>query len=383
MAKKTNCVINGKPYYRIYRKVGMKLNKDGIWVDDRKAFYGSCKSEAEQKYREYMDRQKNGLSEDNRCLGEMIDQWKEEVFKRSSDFANSTKVKYLSAYKTVLLSSKLMGLPASQITAMDLQILFNSSDACYTTMRAAYNFLEHFYRYAELNGWCRNITASIAIPKKRKRADAGQDIVIWEDSEIQAVADEFSGTTMRLLILLAVNTGLRFGEILALSYDDIQGNMLYVTKQLSEIAPLEDDASYSIHITETKTTGSNRVIPLSKALLEELEIHKEIQRADMEENGYETNYLFTTSNGTFYYQRNIRRAIERACDRIGVDYHKFHAFRHTFGTNLSRAGIQLEETSKLMGHADVTTTAKYYVDVDAQRKLDAIEKIAGYTLGNK
>jgi integrase len=36
-----------------------------------------------------------------------------------------------------------------------------------------------------------------------------------------------------------------------------------------------------------------------------------------------------------------------------------------------------------MGHADVTTTAKYYVDVNAQRKLEAVEKIAGYTLGNK
>jgi integrase len=383
MAKKTNCVINGKSYYRIYRKVGMKLNKDGIWVDDRRAFYGSCKSEAEQKYKDYLDLRAKGISEDKRCLGEMIDQWKEEVFKKSSDFANSTKVKYLAAYESIIQSSRLMGLPPSQTTAMDMQILFNSSDACYTTLRAAYNFLKHFYRYAELNGWCRNITASIEIPKKRKRAAAGQDIEVWEDEEIQAVADEFIGTTMRLLILLAVNTGLRFGEILALSYDDIQGNMLYVTKQLSEIAPIEDDAFHSLHITETKTTGSNRVVPLSKALLEEIEEHKRIQLAEMEENGYETNYLFTTSNGTFYYQRNIRRAIERACDRIGVDYHKFHAFRHTFGTNLSRAGIQLEETSKLMGHADVTTTAKYYVDVNAQRKLEAVEKIAGYTLGNK
>ena len=54
MAKKTNCVINGKEYFRIYRKVGKKKNKDGLWVDDRKAFYGSCKSEAEAKYNEYM-----------------------------------------------------------------------------------------------------------------------------------------------------------------------------------------------------------------------------------------------------------------------------------------------------------------------------------------
>ena len=130
MAKKTNCVINGKSYYRIYRKVGMKLNKDGKWVDDRRAFYGSCNSEAEQKYKDYLDLRAKGISEDKRCLGEMIDQWKEEVFKKSSDFANSTKVKYLAAYESIIQSSRLMGLPPSQTTAMDLQILFNSSDAC-------------------------------------------------------------------------------------------------------------------------------------------------------------------------------------------------------------------------------------------------------------
>ena len=54
MAKKTNCTINGRKYYKISRKVGMKLNKNGIWVDDRKTFYGASKSEAEEKYDTYM-----------------------------------------------------------------------------------------------------------------------------------------------------------------------------------------------------------------------------------------------------------------------------------------------------------------------------------------
>ncbi len=40
MASKTNCIINGKAYYRIRRKIGVKLNKQGLWVDDIKHFYG-------------------------------------------------------------------------------------------------------------------------------------------------------------------------------------------------------------------------------------------------------------------------------------------------------------------------------------------------------
>ena len=74
MAKKTNCTINGKDYYRIYRKVGMKRDKRGLWVPDRKAFYGSCKSEAEAEYQKYIQRQGSEVVT-NKCLGELIQDW--------------------------------------------------------------------------------------------------------------------------------------------------------------------------------------------------------------------------------------------------------------------------------------------------------------------
>ncbi|MBQ6500269.1 MAG: site-specific integrase [Mogibacterium sp.] len=383
MAKKTNCVINGKTYYRIYRKVGMKLNKDGIWVDDRKAFYGTCKSDAEQKYREYMDRRAKGLSKDNRCLGEMIDEWKDTVFRISPDFANTTKVRYIGVYERILQPARICGMLASEVTAMDMQNFYNESDACYSSMKALNSFLKHFYRYAELNGWCRNITTSLVVPKRPQSTESVQEVEVWEDEEIQVLADEFSGTTMRFLIILAANTGARIGELLALTYDDIHDNMLYITKQSSDVSPIDGDTSYSTNIVETKSACSNRIIPLSKAVMNELEIHKQVRLKEMKEYGYKTNYLFTTTTGTSFYQRNIRRAIVRACERRKINYHKFHALRHTFGTNLSRAGVPIEDTSKLMGHADISTTSKYYIAVSAQKKLDAVEKIAGYTLATE
>ena len=112
----------------------------------------------------------------------------------------------------------------------------------------------------------------------------------------------------------------------------------------------------------------------------EVEKHKILQAAEMKKHGYTTNYLFTTSSGTFYDRRNVARSLARLYKRIGVDHHKFHAYRHTFGTNLSRAGVPIEETSKLMGHSDISMTAKYYVYVDAERRRAAVDKIAGYSL---
>ena len=85
--------------------------------------------------------------------------------------------------------------------------------------------------------------------------------------------------------------------------------------------------------------------------------------------------------GHFTIKRNIIRSLKRLYKRIGVPCHKFHSFRHTFGTNLSRAGVPIEETAKLMGHSSIEITAKYYINIDAKRKREALEKIIKYSLG--
>lgn len=379
MAKKTNCTINGKEYYRIYRKVGKKPGKYGAWVDDRKAFYGSCKKEAEEAYQEYM-RRKASASVHDKCFGEVLEEWLETIF-NPSELANSTKVKYISAYKNILQPLPLAGRPINEISALELQEVYNNTSSCYSTIRALHNLLRRFYSYLELNGIGRNITGSLKVPYKAQNAlqdDITSDVDVWTDEDIKKVIEALKGSTLRLLVVLAVNTGARFSELLALTYDDIRDDNLYINKQLSEITELNGESG--IHITSTKTANSNRVIPLSAAVVEEISEHIRIHKAEMLKNGYRTNNIFTTSHGTYYYKRNVVRSLKRLYKRVGVPYHKFHAYRHTFGTNLSRAGVPIEETAKLMGHSDIAITAKYYININADRKREAVEKIARFSL---
>lgn len=65
--------------------------------------------------------------------------------------------------------------------------------------------------------------------------------------------------------------------------------------------------------------------------------------------------------------------------KIGVPDHTFHSFRHTFATNLCRAGVPLEQCSKLLGHSSPTVTAKYYVNVSLDDKFSAVEKIVKFS----
>ena len=375
MAKKTNCTINGKEYYKLNRKVGKKLNKKGMWVNDYKNFYGSCKSESEATYAAFMERKNKGIVE-NKCLGEMIDEWIESVFK-ASGLATSTKRKYIQAYKEHFRPTHLAGMQLNEVTALDIQTLYINSTTSYSTLRSLNNLLRHFYKYISLNQMGNDITSSVTVP--RNTNNDFKEIDVWEDSDLKKVISALEGTTLRFLIVLAVNTGARFSELLALTYADIQSGSLFINKQLSE-ANSTDNRKTSIEVTKVKTPSSNRVIPLSDAVLKEFKTHTMLHKEEMLKNGYRTQNLFTTSNGTFYYRRNITRSLKRLYKRIGVPYHKFHSYRHTFGTNLSRAGVPIEETAALMGHSDIHITAKYYIKVDAKRKKEAIEKITEYSL---
>ena len=97
MAKKTNCTVNGKDYYRICRKVGKKLNKRGVWVDDYRNFYGSSKREAEEKYNSFMQRKDSGVVS-GKCLGELIQEWIDNIFSESK-LATGTKYGYIRSYQ--------------------------------------------------------------------------------------------------------------------------------------------------------------------------------------------------------------------------------------------------------------------------------------------
>lgn len=384
MARKTNYIdATGNERYRMQRKVGYRHNKKGELVPYIKSFYGLSKHEAEQKYIDFMMANKPGKPKKQYlCLSQAIDEWKECVFLKS-DNSNATKKKYISAYNRLFRESIVAGLPIETVTPLDIQNIYNKIDECYSTKRALHNFLRQFFKYAEMNGICNDITRTLVVPSDPRRSPS-DTIEVWDNKDVEKIIAELKGTTLRLLIVLAVNTGARFAELLALTYDDIRDNMLYINKQLYEISAVDDEDDVVLHMEPVKTESSNRVIPLSESVLEEIEAHKKVQKRDMRKNHYDCkNYLFTTSNGTLYYKRNVTRSLKRLYKRIGVPYHKFHAYRHTFGTNLSEAGVPIEVTSKLMGHSSIEITAKYYINIDAQRRLDAVDKIAELTLGNK
>lgn len=384
MAKKTNCKINGKEYYRIYRKVGMKLNKQGIWVDDRKAFYGSCKSEAENEYNNYMKRKKAGITNDRRLFGVLATQFIYNVFAYDNSYAASSKEQYIKAFKKHILTSRLAGMYIDEITSMDIQEVYNKMDCAPAGLKNTHNLMRLFYKYLSREGISRDITPNLVLPQKtpskngkKSSVSDKEGIVVRSDDELRKIVSGLNGHRLKLLVILAIHTGCRISELLALTYDDIIDNVLSVNKQITKKLIIE---SMSITSEQTvskrqKTATSARTIPLSSSTLHEIALHKTWHLSEMMERGYRSDYIFTTSNGTLYDRRNVLRALNRAYDKIGVTRLPFHVYRHTFGTNLCKNGIPIQTASKLLGHRDINMTARYYVNVDMDEKIKAVESI--------
>ncbi len=374
---------DGARYYRITRTIGKKLNENGVAVPIRKEFTALTKKDAVKKYENFMTNKSSNINNSGLYFSIIAEQWINEFFIPDNTLKDSTKAQYLSSWNKYIKTADFYNYPLNEITANVLQRRYNhlfSIGVRPNTIRYSHLLLRKFYKFIETEDMGRNITSSLTVPKEIKTVGS-QEIVVWEDEEINKILNGFEKSDSRFrfkfLIYVAFYTGCRIGEILALTYDDIRNDMLYIERQhgrTMDIAP-DGNVSTGYGISSPKTSNSIRSIPLHKNVLQEFKAHKLWHLEEQIANGYRTNYLFTTNSGKLYDPTNIRTALNRYYKRIGVEPKPIHTYRHTFGTNLCKNSVPIQTASKLMGHDNIATTAKYYVSVSDEEKAMAIDKL--------
>ena len=372
MASKKSVTItseSGKSYgyAKIKRKVGMKRSDNGVWIPDYHQFYGATKKEAEQKYQAYMKEINKPVST---CFGDLLDSWIENNFMADSKYKDTTKQLYIKAFRNNFKDSVLLGKDISEITIPALQEEYNSLQCGASTVRSLHKLLCQFFKYADSLGYCQLPMSALVLPDVQHKKD-DQAIDVLSDDEIEKIINGFKDHRLRLLIILALRTGARISELLALRYDDISKGGLKIDKQLY----VADGGKYSI--VPTKTGSSIRTIPLNDDTMCEIDIHKKWHLAEMMSKGYRTDYIFTTETGNFYHKSTIRKACDRVYRDNGVRSFGFHVYRHTFGSHLANRGVPIQTVSELLGHTNINTTKKFYVNVSSDAKKTAIASL-GY-----
>lgn len=361
MVTKLNTTINGKNYYRIRRTI------NGV----QKTFYGKSKLDAEKKYRAYVERDLQDASVSvcaslSPTFSALASDYITEVLNRSQKYATGTIANYERAYRRHIKGSHLDTMSIADVKPLDVQKFYNSLDVSKSVMQSVQKFMKGFCRWLQLNGYCGNFLDAVEIPKKPENK-RHEGIVVWSDEDIRTIADASVRACGRFraffLPLVLIYTGARISEALSLRYSDFHDGMVSIERQhyLGEIKPPK--------------YNSVRSLPIHPELQKAFEMHKAWHEREMKKNKYKTDYIFTTSTGVLYDNHNIRRALERFYNRIGVEPKHPHAYRATFCTALCKSGVPIQVASKLMGHKNISVTAKFYTGIDRSVQESAINSL--------
>lgn len=174
---------------------------------------------------------------------------------------------------------------------------------------------------------------------------------------------------VRTMALVAVLTGLRVGEILALRWQDLD---------LASGRLRVEQACYRGQFGSPKTPGSRRALPLPGALVATLTRYRASKPATAEDD-----LLFQTTTGRPFSDTNLlHRHLKPAGQQIGAPWLNWHTLRRTHATYFQVAGGSIKDAQAQLGHSKLSTTLEIYtLPIPAQQRA-AVEKLCEILLTN-
>ncbi len=211
-------------------------------------------------------------------------------------------------------------------------------------------------------------------PVKKKHRPAVKQVekVVWTAEQVRNIVNEVVSEYRALFTLLAL-TGVRIGEALA-----IQWKHFDFEKQTLKI---EQSIWYG-RIGSPKTKRSNRLIhfgdTLGRVMTEHLGVSRRIGPGD---------FVFTKPDGSPLHPDVVRREVlYPALERLHISREKrsdgFHAFRHAAASLINEKTGNLKLAQKLLGHADISTTADTYTHTFSESERNASLALENAIFGN-
>jgi len=208
-----------------------------------------------------------------------------------------------------------------------------------TTVNRDLEVLRHFLYWAVDEGFLTGNPLG-RMPLVRERRKPRMVMSVGEEAKLLKAA----APHLRSIIIAALDTGMRRGEILTERWEHI------------------DLGRGLLFVTHSKTAeGESREIPLTRRL-------KELLAASAQPEGLV--FLFRGRP-----IRIIKTAWKATVRRAGIRYYRFHDLRHTFNTRLMEAGVMQEVRKAIMGHSSGEDVHAVYTHVELPAKREAIRKL--------
>lgn len=364
MAKKTNTTVNGYDYYRTTKTIGHKAN--GVPI--KKQFYGSSKSEAEQKADDYIEKLKNGIIADkNKCytINILLPEWLFTV--KVNELKDTSFESYEGTYRNHVEPYEISNIDISNIKSIMIQNFYNKlfeAGESESNILKVHKLLNPFFKYCEKEGYVeKNPCANTTIPQNK---DVDVDEIIEKQKvpfkyftieDIKLLRKEFEGNKYKDVVDFALGTGMREGEIVGLKWIHLnfEKREIYVKNNTTRSAVFNnkrEKTGYKTKDGTPKTESSIDIIPMSDFIYNLL---INLPRT--------SEYVFT-ANGHQIDKKDLQKIFKKKILKLmqendGFTYRVFHDLRHTFAVLLLLKGTDLYTIMKLMRHKKLSSTEIY------------------------
>jgi integrase len=253
----------------------------------------------------------------------------------------------------------------------------------HSIMSTAFNDAVHEYNILR-----ENPLQKIKIPKELNKAKKIQFFTLQELDKLYSTLKkptknakyQLSMQPLALFTLLA-RTGLRIGEALALTWDDIDIENKKLTVNKTLVYPLNSTP----YLSTPKSDKSNRTIMLDDYVIKLMKRHRINQKeVVLKYENYKptaTNIIFHQHDGRWLRTNVVRDLLKEKCKQAGIIVLSPHSLRHTHAVHLLESGANIKYVSERLGHASVKVTADTYLHVTKKIEGDAIALYVSY-VGN-
>lgn len=206
-----------------------------------------------------------------------------------------------------------------------------------------------------------------------------------EEFEIFKLALMESDNRLKYLILFTVGSGLRKGEVSALTWDNfnMKSEIVSIKKSLAFVkgchVKIKAPSGKKAIMTAPKTKASSRPLHLNNTLMACLQKQKEMQDNDKiiyKELYEDKNLIFASETGDYISPKKILREVKKIYKQAGIsESHTFHDLRHTFCSLLIDKDINVKIISEILGHSSIATTLDIYGTLFSEAKSRAMGAI--------
>ena len=208
--------------------------------------------------------------------------------------------------------------------------------------------------------------------------------VLSEEEQLDFM-DAIKGSRFETLFLFALATGMRRGEIVALTWDCVNFNKMQITVKRNVIRVMDTDTKKTrLMEGEPKSDAGARKVPILPSFVPVLLAHKKEQEALKRVAGSawnSGNLVFCTAVGTWIEPRRIQSDLDKINEERGLDKFGIHTFRHTYATRMLEKEVPPKVVSEILGHADVKTTLQIYSHVFDSTAHEQAAKLDGLFAG--